>query len=160
MKRILFGFVVSIAVAVVVSGCTGGTDDADRADRVPATATVTYNGEPVEGATVTFSPQTSGNPPAYGTTDESGQVELTTYDHGDGAVPGKYNVAISKTDRPAAGPEMSEEEMEEEMADAETSAAPPADLLPAKYKDAASSGLTAEVTEGGDNSFTFALTDQ
>ena len=34
------------------------------------------------------------------------------------------------------------------------------DLLPAKYKSAADSGLTAEVTKGGENDFTFPLTSQ
>ena len=40
-------------------------------------------------------PRVQKSPDASGTTDENGKFSLTTYDKGDGAPAGKYNVGIS-----------------------------------------------------------------
>ena len=88
---------------------------------------------------------------AIGKTDSNGNFKLMTFEAGDGAVAGKYTVTVTKQT------EVPEVETEDSMA--ETTSAAPKDLLPTKYGVAATSGLTAEVTEGGDNQFTFELTD-
>ena len=123
---------------------------------IAASGTVTHNGQPVEGAAVVFSPEGEGRA-ASGLTDASGRFQLQTLTAGDGVMPGKYQVAISKTEVEGG---MSEEES---LAYAEKHGAPPTvtvkELLPEKYKSPATSGLTAEVTAGGKNEFTFDLKD-
>jgi hypothetical protein len=86
----------------------------------------------------------------------SGLYTLTTFSAGYGAVAGKYNVKISKMAQPeaaapAAAPPSSpgvEVEAGYEPGAEEAVAAPPSNLLPAKYADPNTSGLTVEVVEG------------
>jgi hypothetical protein len=138
---------LAVAILVVV-GC-GGKDVGDRPTTMAAGGTVTYKGAPVEGASVTFSPE-GGGKAAVGKTDAQGAFTLMTFEPGDGAVAGKYTIIITKrTEQP-----------EEENENSEAPAAPPVkDLLPTKYGNPNTSKLTAEVTEGGENQFTFELTD-
>jgi hypothetical protein len=123
----------------------------------PVTGTVTYNGSPVEGATVAFTPTSDAGHVATGVTDSAGKFALTTFEKGDGAVVGSYTVAISKTE--TTGGMTADEEHEAVNAGQEVKEAETIQYLPAKYSNAATSGLTAEFTEGGSNDFTFPLTD-
>ncbi len=135
-----------------VLGC-GGSVDPNRPKTYPVTGQVLYNGDPVEDATVMFVGSGTGGRGALGKTDASGNFSMTTYEAGDGAIPGTYRVSIFKTlveeveERPGARPN-------EEPIDTVAT-----ELLPAKYKDINRSGLTAEVTEGGENNVVFNLTD-
>ena len=150
--RHLVGWLL-IAGSSVLTGCGG---QAGIEGTVRVTGTVTHQGSPVPGATVIFAPEGASRA-ASGLTDASGNFELTTLRPGDGVLPGKYQVAISKTETIGAMTE------EESMAYAEKHGEPPTvtvkDLLPEKYKSPATSELTAEVTEGGKKHFTFDLTD-
>ena len=70
-------------------GC--GSDGKPR--RVPVTGTVTYNGKPLPGGDVVFVPaDTSNGFRARGKANERGQFTLTTFDDGDGGMPGEYKV--------------------------------------------------------------------
>ena len=123
---------------------------------IAASGTVTHNGQAVEGATVVFSPEGEGRA-ASGLTDASGRFQLQTLTPEDGVMPGKYQVAISKTQVEGA---MSEEESQAYAAKhGKSPEVTVKELLPEKYKSPASSGLTAEVTAGGKNEFTFDLKD-
>jgi hypothetical protein len=141
-----------LLVLVLISGC--GTSNPDT---VSATGTVTYKGAPVEGATVVFG-AASGQPSgAQGKTDASGKFSLTTFKEGDGAIPGKYSVVITKKTEVGG---MTQEEEHAAVSAGKAAAEPKAEnQLPAKYAAAERSGLTAEVTEGGANDFKFELTD-
>lgn len=116
---------------------------------------VTYQGQPVEGAIVTFSP-TGEARAASGLTDAEGRFALTTLNAGDGVMAGEYLVTISKTE--LASKSLSPDEMaayiDEHGRQPEVTTT---DHLPVDYKKAETSGLTAEVTEDGENEFTFAL---
>jgi len=143
-----------LVLVLLFVGC-GETVDADRPETAPVTGTVTYNGQPVEGATVTFMAGASGGRGAVGTTDASGKFQLTTFEAGDGAIPGAYKVKIAKTvgGAPTAG--------EGEIMAPPTGGPPTSEVkdeLPVKYKDENTSGLTADVKDG-DNDFPFELTD-
>jgi len=140
-------------------------------DTVPVSGRVTLDGAPVDGAKVVFAPASGGGSAASGVTDASGNYKLTTLDPDDGALPGSYLVMISKTEQTgedaasaAVKPGMSDEQatkaaMEAHVAGGE--AEPEfTDLLPAKYKDPAASGLKAEVTKGGQTEFNFDLTSE
>jgi hypothetical protein len=73
----------------VIGGCGRGTVDFQ--------ARVTLDGKPLEGASVTLiSDGETRNRPATGISDAEGNVQFTTFDPGDGALPGQYKVLISK----------------------------------------------------------------
>jgi len=147
-----------LAVAVLVSvlglGCTG-QQGGDRPKTVRVTGTVTHSGEPVEGATVAFQ-SAGGSKSAIGVTDADGKYTLTTFESGDGAVPGEYQVKICKyqVETSQAVDESSPDYVP--PAEGEQSA-PPENLLPGKYADPTTSGLTATVSESGGDSFDFSL---
>lgn len=142
-----------LAMASFLVGCGS---EAELDGLVAVTGTVTHNGQPVEGATVTFNP-TEGRA-ASGITDAEGRFTLTTLTANDGAMPGSYNVGISKTDVQGA---MTAEEAEAYLMQHNQAPPPPVtkELLPVKYKNPAKSGLTATVNESGANDFTFELAD-
>lgn len=79
---------------VVVTGC-GGPDVA------PVSGVVTFEGDPVEGATVTFQPIAQGNElnsgiSSYGKTDAQGRYSLKRIDtDATGALVGTHRVSIS-----------------------------------------------------------------
>lgn len=147
--------IACLILMLLLVGC-GETVDANRPKTVPVTGSVTYNGQPVDGATVTFMAGSSEGRGAVATTDASGKFLLTTFEAGDGAIPGSYKVTVSKTagGAPAAG---GGEIMAPPVGGMPTEEVK--DELPAKYKDASTSGLTADVKEGGTNDFPFPLTD-
>ena len=160
MLRFSLSLLVCAALMVALIGCAP-TNDVGAAK---VTGTVTYNGNPVEGATVSFVPSGEGGKMAAGSTDAQGKFTLTTVQAGDGAVPGAYQVAIAKVEGAGADREtQTEEEARATAMPGSPGAVAPAteakDLLPENYKDAAKSGLTAEVTAAGPNDFTFDLTD-
>jgi hypothetical protein len=140
-----------------VSGCGGAKVDPNRPKTVPVKGTVQYKGQPVEGATVTFMAQTAKEKGATGQTDAQGEFRLMTFAPGDGAMPGNYRVKISKTQ---LNPRVSEEQLKK-LQTAGQPVPPPieTELLPKKFKSESTSGLTAEVKDKDDNSFTFDLTD-
>ncbi|QDU76593.1 hypothetical protein Pan97_36450 [Bremerella volcania] len=145
--------------AICAIGCTA-SDDSGLPRRVPAKAVVTYEGKPVEGATVTFGGAEIRG--AVGNTDERGEVRLWTYEPGDGVIPGTYTVAIRKLEVLALpDPEkVSPEEYSRMMNEMNRAlGGSPKHLLPKKYSKAETSQLTAEVVDGGENIFTFELED-
>jgi hypothetical protein len=94
-----FGFRISIAasllvVALALTGC-----GPDRPDMVPVSGTVTVGGAPppTEGA-IYFAPITvaEGLPrrPGRAEFDKSGKYQATSFESGDGLVPGTYRVRV------------------------------------------------------------------
>ena len=96
------------ADAPFVLGCSGsllarwfiprlGRLNADLPDLVPVSGTVTLDGKPVSGVTVTFIPTgATGGGASYGATDASGKYELKSNDGRPGAVAGEFKVACNK----------------------------------------------------------------
>lgn len=150
--RIFLGFLF-LAGTVAWIGCTG---QAGIEGTIRVTGTVLYQGQPVENATVVFAPEGQGRA-ASGQTDSRGRFQLTTLSANDGALPGKYQVAVSKIEVIGA---MSEEES---LAYVEKHGKPPEvihkSLLPEQFKTPDTSGLAVEVIKGGKNDFTFDLTN-
>ena len=102
---------ICLLVLVGLCVCVGcGRDAATIKGLVKVTGTVTYQSKPVDGATVTFSP-VSGGRAAGGRTDAGGKFQLTTLNAGDGAPPGKYKVAVSKTENLGPESQMTAEDM-------------------------------------------------
>jgi len=141
------GLVALIAVITLSSGC-GGSQSTGKYELHPVKGQVLYNGQPLSGATVVFSPEDDKKPGAYGRTDEQGQFTLTTHKHGVGAVAGSFEVGINKS----AGGDG------EEITDPEKGAKiKPSSAIPQKYANPKTSGKTAVVKAGETNEFTFKL---
>ncbi len=167
MKRTsLYGSFTLLLICIALSlGCP--QRGPDRPATYPVTGTVTHNGEPVGGAAVTFV-AVGGGQSAAGVTDASGKYSLTTFQSGDGAVPGQYGVKIVKFESEAAeaGGGAGAEPLEPGGLPAGPAAgmgvgeggSEPKNLLPEKYADPSTSGLNATVAER-DNVFDFPLED-
>ncbi|MCS7305346.1 MAG: hypothetical protein NZ602_09605 [Thermoguttaceae bacterium] len=136
----------ALAAGVVLAGCGGS-----EFQLAPAKGKVTYKGKPLEFGTVIFIPEKG--PAAIGQIQSDGTFVLETGTQSGrmrkGAVVGKHKVEIRclETQRPGYKP----------PADQEMPAGK--SLIPTKYNQADTSGLTAEVTAKGPNEFTFDLKD-
>jgi hypothetical protein len=122
----------AVLVAAALSAAAVGCGDG-RPRTVPVSGRVTLQSRPLAGGTVTFVPIESG-PAATGPITADGRFTLTTFRPGDGAVPGRYAVAV--------------------IAVADTStllpdeALPPAPLLvPRRYTSHRTSPLTVDVAD-------------
>jgi len=144
-------------------GC-GETMDPNRPKTYPVSGTVTQGGQPVADANVTFQLK-DGSQGAVGVTDSSGNFHLTTFTAGDGAVAGEHLVTVTKYDRPKIVPQgdgsiadTGDEEPAPDESDASAGGdVDPKSLLPGKYANPQTSGLTATVGESGENKFDFQL---
>jgi len=95
MGRSVYAFGI-ILLSVAVAGCGAKTAKVE--------GVVTLDGTPVQGAMVTFIPD-NGERQASGLTDADGVFQLTTFNTGDGALPGTHKVTVQKmpTQSDAAG---------------------------------------------------------
>lgn len=138
-------------VLVGVVGCTGSGPDVQYVE-----GKVTLDGQPVEGATVGFSPvdPTKGLA-AVGTTDASGVFRLTAMQGGEpdsGTTAGKYKVTLTKTTVPVASAEETQK-MQDDPNYGTTAATMSAPLqvtavIPPAYNNADTSGIEVTVKEG------------
>ena len=145
-----------------LSGCREGASGASRKPVFEASGTVKLFGAPLPEATVTFAPL-DGQPTAFGTTDDAGTFQLTTYDFGDGGAAGKYKVIITKfagSSKSAATANASDHEAAEKAAgghDATGAKGTSKALVPPAFTSLETTPLSAEITSSGDNSFPFEL---
>jgi hypothetical protein len=143
--------------ALLLTGCPGAGLPEGARPTYKTTVTVTYNGAPVEGATVAM--VDAGTPPApsYGLTDAQGVAVMKT-NYAEGAVVGSHQVWITKQETVGGAPQADQDSPEYDpyAADVPTQIKY---LLPQKYASRTTSGLTAEVTTSGPNEFKFDLTD-
>lgn len=147
---------LTLMVAIAALGC-----DSRRAGFVPVSGKVTIDGTPVTTGRIEFFPE-SGRP-SSGVIDSEGRYELKTYDPGDGAKPGSYVVTITAKQDSEEAPEYNsiEDEMNGVLADTGSRASRQRSqgtkwLVPQKYANRSTSGLTAEV--GGEEGIDFAIT--
>lgn len=89
VRRVLFVAMLA-AFGVALPGC-----GPKYPETIPVAGTVTLDGKPVAGAAVVFTPEEGQQ--ATGTTDDSGRFELSTFQLGDGALPGTHRVTVAKT---------------------------------------------------------------
>lgn len=91
-------FVLVPLISLILVGCGGGSD---RPSLAPASGIVTLNGEPVEGASLTFIPVAGGRP-GSAITDAQGRYTIKTYQDAPGAIIGEHKVAVIKISGPGA----------------------------------------------------------
>ena len=141
----------AVILALFVCGCGKG----NPLGTVPASGKVTYRGQPVEGATVSFLPEGDLRP-ATAITAADGSFRLLTLD-AEGAMPGRYTALVRKMEIP---PEPTQGTSMEDALKLNARQPPaPKSLLPAKYGDASKSPLRFEVKPGTLNHFELALED-
>ncbi|MDR0870624.1 MAG: hypothetical protein LBN39_07505 [Planctomycetaceae bacterium] len=120
----------------------------------PVSGIVSFNGQVLDGATVTFSPvdRTKSNP-ASGITDAQGKYVLQTLlgDPDAGTTPGMYKVVITKSEYYETGQTYKDDNTGEIIKEMK-----PKPLLPKKYSSTETTPLVAEVKEGK-NTFDFTV---
>ena len=147
MRAISLLLSFAVGVAAVSMGCRSG----NYPKTVKVEGTVTLEGKPLSSATVIFFPP-AGQRPATGSTDSIGRFQLSTFQQGDGAVPGEHMVAVVPKDPPPmpgqafASP-----------GNSNLTAEPYVEPFPARYNQQSTSGLTATVAADRKNEFTFEL---
>lgn len=142
MRKSVIRWALAAALPALVVGC--GKSGGDRPETYPVNGVVTYKGLPVPDAQVTFSPEGQGQA-AFGRTDAEGKYALTTFDSGDGAVAGRYKVAVTKFDAPTVAAAPTGSEYVPPEGQKKQKVAKPKNELPAKYATPQSSSLQAEV---------------
>ncbi len=150
----------AIALAIVIVGCS--TNVRTGSDPVyPVMGVVTYGGQPVVGADVTFF-SAEKNRSAFGRTNERGQYNLTTFAPHDGAVEGSHVVTVVKLVAPPETTPAADVETEAYVPPRpgqSTQPGKPKSELPGRYADRANSGLDATVTSDGPNEVNLELTN-
>ncbi len=161
-----------VALSGLILAALGGCGDSGP-DVLPVTGSVSLEGKPLEGATVTFSTKEgklAAGELAFGTTDAQGRFRLRSQagptETLDGAVAGEHRVTISKL----IPPQGMTEEVYQQKVEAEKQAGesgvygaprevvpPRVELLPAQYSNPQQTTLTASVKEGEKNDFPFQL---
>ena len=151
--------VVPVLVVLLLNGCGPA-----GVPVVHVTGKVTFDGNLIDGAMITFIPNEPEGRTASGTTDENGEFLIMTQGATKaGCLPGSYRVIISKhIDVDEQGNPVVP--LGEAPPFADPSAPPPRmpiskSVLPDRYGKADTSGLVAEVTRRGPNSFVFELTE-
>lgn len=128
---------------------------------VPGEGVITLNGEKLEGATITFSPEKSdGTSRSAGASSENdGKFKITTLNPEDGIYPGEYTVTVQKFI--LLGPEPTEEQIREAS---DKSIDLPfremKSMIPVKYGKAETSGLKITIPATGDKNIEIALEGQ
>lgn len=144
--RLLIG--LGLCAGLLGCGAGGGL--------TPAKGKVTYKGQPVAGATVTFVP-VSGTP-GVGVTNDKGEFEIRSQGR-PGTSVGKHKVGVSKYDASGVNANAKPEDLMK-MAGPGGKMEQPKSELPVKYAAPQLSGLEAEVTsDKSKNVFTFDLKD-
>lgn len=136
----LRGLLGGAAALLLLAGCGGGLPV------VPVTGVVKLDGAPVAEAGVGFYPEKG--PGVSGRTNKEGKFTLETANLA-GALVGKYRVSVNKVKFSGVGPD---EQPQPGGLKTEY-------LVPQKYSDPNTSGLTAEVG-AGKNDFTFELSSK
>jgi hypothetical protein len=125
----LRGLIVAGFLAAALNGCSHSLD-AIPAEVMPVEGTLTYRGEPVPEAQLTFRGDDRSEP-AFAVTDAHGKFQCMTNDSSEGMPAGEYVVTISS---PRIG-------------------------IPAKYAADESTPLHVIVEESGENRFVLELED-
>lgn len=103
MKRIVLTFFASLCVLFFLAGtgCNEHPIPADLPSLYPCKITITQEGKPFEGATITLLPEVSPEGRNWiisGRTDQNGETNLVTQPYYPGVPEGIYKVLVSKTE--------------------------------------------------------------
>jgi len=145
---------LTITVCLLVLPLLTGCAPKGLSGLAPAAGIVTLNGDPVEGATISFAPA-SDSPDvrsASAMTDKNGKFVVTTLNYGDGMYPGEYHVFVTKTTTTGTGGVSSPEDKKETRDDRQI-----VHHLPLKYEDKDTSGLMVSIPPKGNKNIELKL---
>ncbi len=155
MKKVRPFTLLAAAAAPLAVLATVGCGDS-RPPTYPVTGTVSYQGDPVERAHVSFSPTEADIRAATGVTDSDGKYTLTTFEQDDGAMPGSYKVRVHKYDREPEPTEVTEVTDDIDVPldydpDEGADIPPPQHVLPEEYRSSSKTPLsfTVEASDEG-----------
>jgi len=136
-------------------GCGGAEDAAKKArpKTVNAVGSITYNGQPLDFASILLESQTSGGTAAMCRSDADGKFSLDAFPPDRGAVPGMYRVSVKKTE-PAKEQVFDPSNHDAPIAEETTG---PKSLIPPEFGEFDTSGLTLEVPAEGSDSLKLEL---
>jgi hypothetical protein len=139
----------ALAVAAGIGLLPAGCGRSDRPPLGRVSGVIKYNDKPLAKAAVVFFPDQEGIRSAMGVTDDQGRYTLWTYDPGDGAPVGKHKVTVTLRGAPEKV-EMHPSVVNKGLGEAyyEQAAAMGKPLIPEKYFNPMTSGLTADVKSG------------
>lgn len=144
-----------ICVGVIVTWHSAGCSSGNALGTVPVTGKVSYKGQAVAGATITFLGDGDSRT-ATAISASDGTYHLKTLDSA-GAMPGAYTVLVEKLETPAELNRLVS--MEEAAKNAAKPLPQSKKLLPAKYADATKTPLKFEVKKGQNNTIDLPLAD-
>lgn len=160
--RISAAFLVCGAMILAGTGCGGGAKTGGNP--VAVGGTITLDGQPLEGATINFSPVGEGGQPAHGLSGSGGTFRLTTRNSNDGAVPGEYRVTVAKQEGMGAGgagidPKSPDymKMMEKMSAGGKHNQTKDTSGIHANYREAARTPLKFTIPSGGDKNLKIEL---
>jgi hypothetical protein len=128
--------------------------DSRKTGLVPASGTITYNGSPLDGATIVFMPKESNKQGAGAFSDTKGKFVLTTIGDNDGVFPGEYSVYVLKEETF----QISDEELLQYSRQGKTPPKPKS-LIPIKYTNPAEPIINLTIPTGGDKNLLIELKD-
>lgn len=142
--------IAPLALALsLLAGCGGGEQEL-----IPIRGEVFYNGAPMTEGTVHYTPRDRGlGQQASGGIGPDGKFEMTTRQRGDGVKPGEYLISVYAM-APHPGEPSSREEVEAMGGKIERGF-----LIPEKYTDPTTSGLTDTVNADHPGTKRIELTD-
>jgi hypothetical protein len=145
---------IGTLIFVAAAGC-GASGDVEV---YPVKGQVTFNGKPmVGGGSIAFYPVgAQEGKAAGGFINEDGTYELTTYDDGDGSMPGEFRVIVTQVTVKEGAPTADGERAPA----ASISTVAEADRIPSIYSDPYNSPLTARVEAKELNELNFTLERQ
>lgn len=144
-----------LLLVFILIGCSGqDVSLKGRPKVVVAMGTVLYKGAPLADASVIFTNLESATT-AYAQTDSAGNFKLTTFNKGDGAVPGKQVVSVRKLEMLVQTKKANDNEI--------SSVIPPMPeerwQIPQKFGSPATSGLGLELPDSGNQKIILDLKD-
>ncbi len=148
----------SLAVFLGLAGCEPESLR-DGPEMVKVSGTLTLDGEPVAGAHIRFSPEGKG-PAAFAETDTRGRYQLRTFDPGDGAIPGKYRISVTKEVTEGVVEFESQQEREEYLKKNGRPTRKTTNALPQKFGNPETSDLAAEISLAGSKRVDLELTSK
>ena len=126
----LVRFFLAGVILAMIPGCSG-----EEPATYPVSGTVHLDGKPLAGVSVMLQPDVGSF--GYGVTDENGAFVVSTFEVGDGAIPGKHGIIVTRQSSAMFVGDTSGETTPTES-DAVIE-------IPQKYSKVQTSGLTVEV---------------
>ncbi len=142
-----------IAFGVIVWSLSGCGASSGRQETAPVAGTVTFKGEAVPSGSLLFVPVIPG-PSAQATLKPDGTFSVGTYEVSDGMIPGEYLVAFQGTMTPE---DASSAPILPEDVPLRPKKPSPNEVIPEKYGNQKTSGLTAKILPRQKNQLTFEL---